>query len=142
MRVPEETMNFAQRIRTNALLVLYNYWKELRGSRPYPTRADIDPSMIPAVLPNIGLFDVEDAPRRYRIRLMGTQIVTWYGCDITGRYLDEIDFGGRTGFPFSLLDQVVDRCVPGPMPGQPRSEELRVGQGGVRRFRTRGSRGH
>src|SRR3546814_19643928 len=64
MRVPEETMNFAQRIRTNALLVLYNYWKELRGSRPYPTRADIDPSMIPAVLPNIGLFDVEDAPRR------------------------------------------------------------------------------
>src|SRR3546814_3157051 len=33
MRVPEETMNFAQRIRTNALLVLYNYWKELRGSR-------------------------------------------------------------------------------------------------------------
>src|SRR3546814_10425311 len=63
MRVPEETMNFAQRIRTNALLVLYNYWKELRGSRPYPTRADIDPSMIPAVLPNIGLFDVEDAPR-------------------------------------------------------------------------------
>src|SRR3546814_1371456 len=44
MRVPEETMNFAQRIRTNALLVLYNYWKELRGSRPYPTRADIDTS--------------------------------------------------------------------------------------------------
>src|SRR3546814_1713244 len=71
MRVPEETMNFAQRIRTNALLVLYNYWKELRGSRPYPTRADIDPSMIPDVLPNIGLFELEAAPRRYRICLMG-----------------------------------------------------------------------
>src|SRR3546814_17750804 len=129
MRVPEETMNFAQRIRTNALLVLYNYWKELRGSRPYPTRADIDPSMIPAVLPNIGLFDVEDAPRRYRIRLMGTQIVTWYGCDITGRHLDEIDFGGRTGFTFSLLDPV-------------RSDERRVGKEGVRTWRSRGSPEH
>src|SRR3546814_10391148 len=87
MRVPEETMNFAQRIRTNALLVLYTYWKELRGSRPYPTRADIEPSIIPAVLPNTGLFDVEAAPRRSRIRLMGSQIVTGYRRDITGRYL-------------------------------------------------------
>src|SRR3546814_2382471 len=81
--------------------------------------------MIPAVLPNIGLFDVEDAPRRYRIRLMGTQIVTWYGCDITGRYLDEIDFGGRTGFTFSLLDQVVDRCVPGHMTGDYTKQDAR-----------------
>src|SRR3546814_7848572 len=63
---------------------------------------------------------------RYLIHRMGTQIVTWYGCDITGRYLDEIDFGGRTGFTFSLLDQVVDRCVPGHMTGEYTKQDART----------------
>ncbi|MEQ9609641.1 MAG: PAS domain-containing protein [Kiloniellaceae bacterium] len=111
-------MTFEQQLRAEALKFLYNYWQQLARGRLVPSRADIDPACIVAVLPHIGLFDVESNPRRYRIRLMGTRIVSWYGCDLTGRYLDEIDFGTGDGFTFSLLDQVVDRRVPGYMSGE------------------------
>ena len=112
------TRAFEERFQVDALRVLYAYWQELRQGRPAPARIDIDPSRISLILPNIGLFDVERSPRRYRIRLMGTRIVSWYGCDLTGRYLDEIDFGDGPRFTFSLLDQVVDRVAAGHMTGE------------------------
>lgn len=111
-------MTFEQRFHANALKVLFAYWQELRRGRNAPARADIDPSRIVTVLPHIGLFDVEESPRRYRIRLAGTRIVSWYGCDVTGRYLDELDFGTGPTFTFSTLDQVVDKGVPGHMTGE------------------------
>ncbi|MGD1876158.1 MAG: PAS domain-containing protein [Kiloniellaceae bacterium] len=111
-------MTFEQRFQANALKVLFAYWQELRRGRTAPARADIDPSRIVPVLPHIGLFDVEENPRRYRIRLIGTRIVNWYGCDMTGRYLDELDFGTGPAFTFSTLDQVVDKIVPGYMSGE------------------------
>lgn len=111
-------MSFEQRLRADALKTLYAYWQSLRRGRRAPARSDIDPSEIVTVLPHIGIFDVEDSPRRYRIRLMGTRIVSWYGCDLTGRYLDEIDFGTGESFTFAILDQVVDRVVPAHMTGE------------------------
>ena len=112
------TVAFEQCLHGKPLRALYTYWQDLRRGRPCPARADIDPSAIVGVLPNIGLFDVEQSPRRYRIRLMGTRIVSWYGCDLTGSYLDEIDFGVGPGITFSILDQVVDRVVAGHMTGE------------------------
>ena len=111
-------MSFEQRLRADVLKVLYAYWQSLRRNRPAPSRADIDPSDIVTVLPHLGIFDVEQSPRRYRIRLIGTRIVSWYGCDLTGRYLDEIDFGSSNGFTFAILDQVVERIAPAHMTGE------------------------
>jgi hypothetical protein len=107
-----------QRFQVTALHTLYVYWKELRGDRHAPARADIEPARIALVLPNIAIFDVEDTPRRYRIRLMGTRNVIWYGADPTGCYLDEIDIGEGQKDLCALLDQVVARVVPGHMTGQ------------------------
>lgn len=111
------TVAFEQSIYVAALRAFYTYWQGLRRNGRIPVRADIDPTRIAPVLPHIGLFDVEQAPRRYRIRLMGTEIVSWYGCDLTGRYLDEIDFGDYPS-TFALLDQVVDRRAAGHMTGE------------------------
>jgi hypothetical protein len=110
-------VTFEQRFHGEPLRALYTYWQELRCGGPCPARADIDPSAIVGVLSDIALFDVEDSPRRYRIRLMGARIVSWYGCDLTGSYLDEIDLGDGPGITFSILDEVVDRIVPGHMTG-------------------------
>ena len=32
---------------------LYDYWNRVRGDRPMPKRADIDPTAIPKLLPHI-----------------------------------------------------------------------------------------
>jgi hypothetical protein len=54
-----------------------------------PSRADLDPTEIPHLLPNLILNDVERDPLRFRIRLEGTAIRDARGWDATGRYLDE-----------------------------------------------------
>lgn len=111
-------MRFEERFHNKALQVLYTHWRSLCGPASLPGRGDIAPERIVQVIPHIGLFDVEHAPRRYRIRVMGTEIVRWYGCDLSGRYLDEIDFGQGQQFTFALLDQVVDRREAGHMTGE------------------------
>lgn len=54
-----------------------------------PARADIDPTEIPRLLPDVML--VERLPEgRYRYRLIGTENQTAHGVNATGRFLDEV----------------------------------------------------
>ncbi len=53
-----------------------------------PARADIQPGQLSSILPLIVLVDVEQDPRRYRIRLMGSESVKVIGEDMTGQYID------------------------------------------------------
>jgi hypothetical protein len=78
------------RIRSDILRQLFQYWDEKRGGRRAPSREDIDPAGMVEALPNVFLIDVVAEPRRYRVRLMGTELVECYGQDITGCYIDEI----------------------------------------------------
>lgn len=41
------------------------------------------------------MVDVENRPRRFRFRLVGTAIVDSFGLDTTGRYLEEVGFSDR-----------------------------------------------
>lgn len=70
-----------------------NYWSMRRGDRQLPARADIDPIDIPQFLSNIGLVEVEQRPRRYRYRLVGSFIIAMCGENFQGRYLDEAQYG-------------------------------------------------
>ena len=54
-----------------------------------PRRADIDPTEIPKLLPDVMLVEV--LPQgRYRYRLIGTENTLAQGMNATGRYLDEV----------------------------------------------------
>jgi hypothetical protein len=68
---------------------LYDYWHEKRGTRAMPSRADITPLELKGVLGWVLLLDVERTPLRFRFRLVGSEITTIRGMDLTGRYLDE-----------------------------------------------------
>ena len=70
---------------------LFTLWLGKCTSDRLPGRADFDPREMPGLLPHITLFDVERAPIRFRIRLVGTAIVDAMGLDTTGMYLDELD---------------------------------------------------
>lgn len=61
-----------------------------------PSRADIDPVDIPALLPHIILVDVIGAPPVFRYRLIGTAITKIANRDATGRVLDESLYGANT----------------------------------------------
>ena len=67
----------------------------LRGKAPpgeLPAREHIDPLELPDLLPRIMLIDVVrgSGRPRYRIRLMGSQVVTIQGKDGTGKFVEEV----------------------------------------------------
>ena len=90
----------------------YRYWDEKRHGRRAPGRRDIDPTEIADLLPNLFLLDVEDSPRRYRYRLVGTAFVHNYGEELTGRYVDDMDLGSFKDESLASLDHVVTGWVP------------------------------
>lgn len=81
--------------RLNSPLVheLHSYWETKRGGRAMPRKADIDPAEIKALLPYVLIGEFAGEPARLRYRLVGTEVVSVYGVDFTGRWLDELDFG-------------------------------------------------
>jgi len=68
------------------------YWqsKVLDGRLPRP--ADIDPTEIPKLIASIVICDLEVEPFRVRFRLAGTRQVHILGNELTGRYVDEMDW--------------------------------------------------
>jgi hypothetical protein len=79
---------------------LLGLWHAKRGSRSMPTRADLGPFDLKALLGNVILIDVEPDPLRFRYRLVGTNITQIVKRDVTGRYFEDI-YAGR------LLDTAI-----------------------------------
>jgi hypothetical protein len=79
------------------LIRLHDYWASKIGSDgTLPCREDLDPrGMGAAVLPWVILLDVVETPkgrycRRYRYRVVGTEVVARFGFDPTGKHVDDL----------------------------------------------------
>lgn len=94
------------------LLGLLRHWEAKRGARAMPARADFRPEEMHAFLGHIFLVDVEHEPRRFRFRLLGTEIVTSYGTELTGRYTDAVQPPAYRAMIECHYNQVVDSARP------------------------------
>jgi len=77
-----------------------------------PSRADIDPIDLPGLLANLILIDVSKSVPQFRIRLAGTDIVSRYGAELTGKSLDDIDLGGDLAQIKEQYEETVRRQMP------------------------------
>ncbi|MGE5202974.1 MAG: PAS domain-containing protein [Acidobacteriota bacterium] len=73
----------------------FGYWLEKREGRKIPSRASIDPLEFGYVLGDVALIDAKRetagaARWRFRYRLVGTNIVTHDGYDLTGKTLEDL----------------------------------------------------
>jgi hypothetical protein len=70
----------------------HDFWRSLRRENGLPHRKDMNPSEIPELLPWINLVDVvwQGDSRRYRHRLLGTELVNYFRADVTGMWFDEV----------------------------------------------------
>ncbi len=66
------------------------YWQSIHPAKGLPGRQHFDPVDIPTLLPNLRLLDVEGRPPRFKVRLMGTVLLDFFGEEQTGRYFDEL----------------------------------------------------
>jgi hypothetical protein len=63
---------------------VWDYYTAARGERLLLPHAELAPAQIAAMLPNLMLFELQDADV-HRIRLCGTAYRGWFGADLTGR---------------------------------------------------------
>jgi hypothetical protein len=91
------------------------YWNALRGSRPLPTRAELDPAKMAKFLRNIVLVRVLDGGADYEYRVVGDAHVQAQGYNFRHKRLKEleatrVDFSTRatyehlrtTALPFAV----------------------------------------
>lgn len=89
---------------------LYDYWRSRVSDRALPSREDINPAEFARLLPNVSLIDVEDG--RFRVRLAGTRLRDIYDREVTGKYLDELDWGDKAEYWISAYRRVVENRQP------------------------------
>jgi len=102
----------ADEIADRTLVAIYDYWNRERAGRWMPARADIDPTEIGPLLPNVFMVDVSHDPLRFRYRLIGTAIVNFVGRDFTGRAIDEATYGESAAFLQQILKLTVETREP------------------------------
>lgn len=80
-------------IQNRRLLRLYEYWNEKRGDRRAPSRADINPTEIPELLGYVNIFEVQDEPRDFMVRLNGSEVTRMLGQEMTGKWWSDVISG-------------------------------------------------
>jgi hypothetical protein len=84
------------------LLALYSYWDSVRSGKEMPDRTDIDPIDMPRfILPHLAMTDVDDG-MRFKVRLVGTEIVRHHRRDTTGKFAAEYMEGAYLEYITSL----------------------------------------
>ena len=80
---------------------LFDYWRSKSVDGAYPTRADIQPGELRALLPSLSLLDIVAETQdtvRLRVRLAGTRLRDYFGVEMTGHFLDEYDLGDQAEY--------------------------------------------
>jgi len=96
----------------DVLLRLYRYWLDKRSDRPCPSRSDIDPLEFSFAFNWVSLVDVLKEPRRFRYRLVASQLTERLGYEMTGKYVDEIPDDDVRGYVDDLYTRTVELAAP------------------------------
>lgn len=78
-------------IKAPEIRLAYEYWLKKRANNEMPSVEDIDILDLVATIGAISLIDVVDQTPRFRLRMVGSNIVKRYGNDLTGQYIDQIE---------------------------------------------------
>lgn len=80
------------------------YWREKRGDRAFPSRADIDPLEFTKALPRVMMVEVSYDPLEFRYRVAGTGLFAMHGQELTGKLAHELqppEFGALIHWHYS-----------------------------------------
>ncbi len=95
------------------LQTLYSYWLSLHPAPgQLPGRNDFDPLAVPSLLPILWMLDVYADPIKFKFRLMGSELVTTLGREVTGKWLDDIYPDAKTSGAFDDYCYVVENKLP------------------------------
>ncbi len=91
---------------------LYDYWSQQAGSNAMPRRADINPTMMPRLLPGISLVDVGPTLELCRVRLAGTRLREIYDREVTGLLVSDLPCGNRLDYWMAAYRRTIEQATP------------------------------
>lgn len=91
---------------------IYDYWQSCARMRAMPSRCDIDPCSMRDHLPQISLIDVADGLAHATFRLAGSRMRDVYGLEVTGKKLDDLEWGSRRDYWHDVYRKVISQCAP------------------------------
>lgn len=78
--------------RSDMIRAVQDYWQRQCAGKRYPARGDIDPLGLGSVLlPYLSLVSIEAAPLRVQYRLVGTEVARFYGGEMRGKWVHEME---------------------------------------------------
>src|SRR5262249_44666669 len=80
-------------VKSPLILEMLAYWRSKAVGERLPRPAAIDPTEIPRLIASIVICELETDPFRVRFRLAGTKQVHILGNELTGRSVDEMNWG-------------------------------------------------
>jgi len=93
-------------MRNTATQEIFNYWNDLRGSRPTPLRSDIDPVALRRFLPHLFIVSATDEETP-NFALAGTRLCEIFDRELRGQDFDTIWLNTADGRPKAVLKNVL-----------------------------------
>jgi hypothetical protein len=91
---------------------LFDYWRACAKGTSMPSRANISPASIPALLPGISILDAGSRPDEIIYRLAGTRLRDIFGREVTGKSVFDLEFGEKRNYWLAVYRRVIDEKVP------------------------------
>jgi len=99
-----------EKVENPELKKLLDYWKEKRGGRGMPTRADVCPQDLRTALKTLQLYDVIDGGEDFYVRIMGGTVSGTFDFNPNGHRLSE-HAGSQSGL-LRVLQRLVREQIP------------------------------
>ncbi len=93
------------------LAALKERWQEKRAGMKMPARSDFDTLEFAPWMGHLSVLDVIERGRDFFFRLHGTDIVTLYGYEMTGKFVSDLPREVASTI-YKEYREVVDRCAP------------------------------
>ncbi len=106
------TNDIFDEIESENLRHIYLIWKTKCGADSLPSRDDIDPVEFGKALRNVFLIDIKSSEPKLLLRVMGTAFEDQYGENISGRFLEELDFGDSRNEILQTYEQLIETKAP------------------------------
>ena len=90
-----------------------DYWDGLkRRQNDVPFWDDVILSALPEFKDRLLLVDVFEKPQRFRLNTVGNEIRDYYGADIVGKFVDEIEAKGPLAYFMAQASATVEAAAP------------------------------
>jgi hypothetical protein len=116
-----------------ALATVHQYWKDLmRRKNPMPFSDDVNLFKLPELSSQLLMIDVF-APQRFRFNHLGSEIISKFGSNVTGKFADELELHHPLDYTIAQSSVTVEALAPTLYSCDPVEEE-QSGQEGYSRL--------